>query len=198
MIVYTLLVLFSPSIPTPPPEAYKYVSSSEPTVPLDLPPPNAAPECDLSVVIPAYNEAARLPPMLTEALGHVIGSTLWESVEFLIVDDGSKDNTADVALQFPVPDDPKSSVDVSIHVVKLWKNSGKGAAVKHGMLHARGKRMLMVDADGASKFSDLDKLWAAMDNGAEVVCGSRAYLVETEAVVKVCSSRQYFTSRIGI
>lgn len=127
--------------------------------------------------------------MLTEALEHVIGNPLWKTVEFLIVDDGSKDTTADVALQFPIPEDPKSSVNVSIRVVKLWKNSGKGAAVKHGMLHARGKRMLMVDADGASRFSDLDKLWAAMDGGADVVCGSRAYLVGTEAVVKVCLPR---------
>ncbi|EUC56006.1 dolichyl-phosphate beta-glucosyltransferase [Rhizoctonia solani AG-3 Rhs1AP] len=122
--------------------------------------------------------------MLTEALNHVLGNTLWKSVEFLIVDDGSKDTTASVALDFPVPEDPKSSVSVSIRVVKLPRNSGKGSAVKHGMLHARGQRMLMVDADGASKFSDLDKLWVAMDTGADVVCGSRAHFVGTDAVVK--------------
>ncbi|CAE6452225.1 unnamed protein product [Rhizoctonia solani] len=183
-LVYVLLVFLSPSIPTPGPEAFKYHSNSEPTVAYPLPSPTAPAECDLSVVVPAYNEAKRLPPMLTEALNHVLGNKLWKSVEFLIVDDGSKDNTAAVALDFPVPEDPKSSVNVSIRVVKLPQNSGKGSAVKHGMLHARGKRMLMVDADGASKFSDLDKLWAAMDEGADVVCGSRAHLVGTEAVVK--------------
>lgn len=123
--------------------------------------------------------------MLTEALNHVLGNKLWKSVEFLIVDDGSKDNTTAVALDFPIPEDPKSSVNVSIRVVRLPQNSGKGSAVKHGMLHARGKRMLMADADGASRFPDLDKLWAAMDNGADVVCGSRAHLVGTDAVVKV-------------
>ncbi|CEL61542.1 dolichyl-phosphate beta-glucosyltransferase [Rhizoctonia solani AG-1 IB] len=183
-LVYALLVVLSPSIPTPGPEAFKYRSNSEPTVAYPLPSSTDPAECDLSVVIPAYNEAKRLPPMLTEALNHVLGNKFWKSVEFLIVDDGSKDNTADVALEFPVPEDPKSSVTVSIRVVKLPQNSGKGSAVKHGMLHARGKRMLMVDADGASKFSDLDKLWAAMDNGADVVCGSRAHLVGTDAVVK--------------
>ncbi|KAG9104390.1 dolichyl-phosphate beta-glucosyltransferase [Ceratobasidium sp. 370] len=183
-LIYTLLVVLSPSIARPAPEAFKYRSNTEPTVAHPLPPPSAAPECDLTVVIPAYNEAARLPPMLTEALNHVLGNTLWKTVEFLIVDDGSKDNTSEVALQFPVPEDPKSAVNVSIRVVRLPKNSGKGAAVRHGMLHAQGKRMLMADADGASRFSDLDKLWAAMDAGADVVCGSRAHLVGTEAVVK--------------
>ncbi|KAG8740399.1 dolichyl-phosphate beta-glucosyltransferase, partial [Ceratobasidium sp. 414] len=167
-LIYTLLVVLSPSIHQPAPEAFKYRSNSEPTVTHPLPPPSAAPECDLSVVIPAYNEAARLPPMLTEALNHVLGNRLWRAVEFLIVDDGSKDDTSGVALQFPVPEDPKSAVNVSIRVVRLPKNSGKGAAVKHGMLHAQGKRMLMADADGASRFSDLDKLWAAMDAGADV------------------------------
>ncbi|QRV74460.1 glycosyltransferase family 2 protein [Ceratobasidium sp. AG-Ba] len=184
-LIYALLVLFSPSIKQPGPEAFEYRSNNDPTVTHPLPPPTAAPECDLSVVVPAYNESARLPPMLTEAMSHVLSNnTAWKTVEFLIVDDGSKDTTSDVALGFPVPEDPKSGVNVSIRVVKLPKNSGKGAAVKHGVLHARGKRMLMVDADGASKFSDLDKLWAAMDAGADVVCGSRAHLVGTEAVVK--------------
>ncbi|KAJ1307105.1 hypothetical protein OPQ81_001223 [Rhizoctonia solani] len=183
-LVYLLLVVLSPSIPTPGPEAFKYRSNSEPTVAYPLPPSTIPAECDLSVVIPAYNEAKRISPMLAEALDHALGSKLWKSVEFLIVDDGSKDNTADVALEFPVPKDPKSSVSVSIRVVKLPQNSGKGSAVKHGMLHARGQRMLMVDADGASKFSDLDKLWAAIDDGADVVCGSRAHLVGTDAVVK--------------
>jgi len=183
-LIYTLLVVLSPSIHQPAPEAFQYRSNSEPVVAHPLPPPSAAPECDLTVVIPAYNEAARLPPMLTDALNHVLGNRLWKTVEFLIVDDGSKDNTSEVALQFPVPEDPKSAVNVSIRVVRLPKNSGKGAAVKHGMLHAQGKRMLMADADGASRFSDLDKLWAAMDAGADVVCGSRAHLVGTEAVVK--------------
>ncbi|QRW17442.1 glycosyltransferase family 2 protein [Rhizoctonia solani] len=156
VLVYILLVVLSPSIPTPGPEAFKYRSNSEPTIAYPLPSSTAPAECDLSVVIPAYNEAKRLPPMLTEALNHVLGNKLWRSVEFLIVDDG----------------------------IKLPQNSGKGSAVKHGMLHARGERMLMVDADGASKFSDLDKLWDAMDNGADVVCGSRAHLVGTDAVVK--------------
>ena len=79
-----------------------------------------------------------------------------------------------------------------IRVVVLEKNVGKGGAVRHGMLHARGRRLLMVDADGASRFEDLELLWSAMDEispkgEAAVVVGSRAHLVKTEAVVKVRS-----------
>lgn len=68
---------------------------------------------------------------------------------------------------------------------------GKGGAVRHGMLYGRGERLLMVDADGASRFEDLELLWKAMDalapdNEPAVAVGSRAHLVKTEAVVKVC------------
>ncbi|KAG9313133.1 glycosyltransferase family 2 protein [Chiua virens] len=104
--------------------------------------------------------------------------------ELLIVDDGSKDGTSALALvlaaQHPMTD---------IRVVTLEKNLGKGGAVRHGMLHARGHRLLMVDADGASRFADLEVLWREMDtlapgNKPGVVVGSRAHLVKTEAVVK--------------
>ena len=107
------------------------------------------------------------------------------SYEVLVVDDGSRDGTADLALklgaQYPQSD---------VRVVVLEKNVGKGGAVRHGMLHARGRRLLMVDADGASRFEDLELLWSAMDEispegEAAVVVGSRAHLVKTEAVVKV-------------
>lgn len=73
--------------------------------------------------------------------------------------------------------------------------------MRHGMLHGRGRRLLMVDADGASRFEDLEGLWDALDGVEEkqrkegredrgcVAVGSRAHLVKTEAVVKVCLIR---------
>ena len=65
--------------------------------------------------------------------------------------------------------------------------------MRHGILHGRGHRLLMVDADGASRFEDLEYLWAAMDeiapqNEAAVAIGSRAHLMKTEVVVKVLDS----------
>lgn len=105
--------------------------------------------------------------------------------EVLIVDDGSKDGTSALALELAV-----KNRHSDIRVVTLERNLGKGGAVRHGMLHARGDRLLMVDADGASRFEDLELLWKAMDcvapkNEPAVVIGSRAHLVKTEAVVKV-------------
>ena len=107
--------------------------------------------------------------------------------EIIIVDDGSTDDTSNLALGLAV-----HYPECNIKVVQLEKNIGKGGAVRHGMLFSGGKRLLMVDADGASRFEDLESLWEAMDEIAPddkpgVVVGSRAHLVKTEAVVKVSS-----------
>ncbi|KAL0953961.1 hypothetical protein HGRIS_005121 [Hohenbuehelia grisea] len=107
------------------------------------------------------------------------------SYEILVVDDGSSDGTAALSLKLAKEEYPQCD----IRVVQLEKNLGKGGAVRHGMLHGRGERLLMVDADGASRFEDLELLWDAMDKlgpegSAAVAVGSRAHLVKTEAVVK--------------
>jgi dolichyl-phosphate beta-glucosyltransferase len=127
--------------------------------------------------------------MLQAAAEH-LQSLPSRSSEILVVDDGSRDNTAAVVLAMPAT---HSVCDVQVRnfdlrVISLSRNRGKGAAVKHGFLHARGRRLLMVDADGASQFSDIELLWKALDKidaaGHGVAIGSRAHLVDTEAVVK--------------
>jgi dolichyl-phosphate beta-glucosyltransferase len=80
----------------------------------------------------------------------------------------------------------------SIRVITLEQNRGKGGAVTHGMRHARGQYVVFADADGASRFSDLGKLVENCDRvqdskGRSVGVGSRAHMVGSEAVVKVCS-----------
>jgi dolichyl-phosphate beta-glucosyltransferase len=128
--------------------------------------------------------------------------------EILIVSDGSTDKTVDVALDFakehqlsqhpvPVPGprtpNPTTSTHIphgSIRVVELEANRGKGGAVTHGMRHARGQYIVFADADGASRFSDLEKLVEGCQSvedkqGRGVAIGSRAHLVGSEAVVKV-------------
>ncbi|KAI0782811.1 Alg5-prov protein [Abortiporus biennis] len=180
---YTILVLFSPELIIPHESEKKYRSHRSTTKPLPLGSIHAKGSVDLTVVIPAYNETKRLPEMLQSTMKHL--STIPErTFEILIVDDGSSDGTSDLALKL-AEEDP----DADIRVVTLVKNLGKGGAVRHGMLHGRGRRLLMVDADGASRFEDLELLWKDMDeiapgDVAAVAVGSRAHLVKTEAVVK--------------
>ena len=181
---YLVLVVWSPPPIVMHESEKKYVSyGSKKPKPL----PSLTDPCsvDLTVVIPAYNETARLPSMLSTTVSHLDATKKMRTYEILIVNDGSSDDTSAVALKLA---NQYSKSD--IRVVTLEKNLGKGGAVRHGMLFGRGRRLLMVDADGASRFEDLELLWKTMDDivsadDSAVVIGSRAHLVKTEAVVKV-------------
>ena len=167
----------------------QYRAPKDPKTPHSLPSIHEAASLDLSIVIPAYNETQRLPSMLSSTLEH-LASFPKRTFEILIVDDGSSDGTAVMALELAA----EHYAEVDVRVVQLERNRGKGSAVRHGMLHARGRRLLMVDADGASRFADVELLLDALDalapaesDVAGVAIGSRAHLVNTEAVVKVRS-----------
>ncbi len=115
-----------------------------------------APSKYLSVIVPAYNEQARLPEMMQSTLSHLAERQKHDpnfTFEIILVDDGSRDRTAEVMLDYT----RSHGTDV-VRVLKLAPNQGKGGAVQQGMLHARGQYLLMVDADGATQFSDLDRL----------------------------------------
>jgi dolichyl-phosphate beta-glucosyltransferase len=118
-----------------------------------------------SVVIPAFNEAVRLPPYLREVAAHFDGRG--EPYEVLVVDDGSRDATGDgvreIARQHPA---------VVLHT--LPENRGKGYAVRAGMMRARGALRLMADADGATPIVEIKRLEAAIEAGADLAVGSRA------------------------
>ncbi|KAJ3178751.1 dolichyl-phosphate beta-glucosyltransferase [Geranomyces variabilis] len=150
----------------------------------------------LSVIVPAYNETQRLPAMLSEALSYLDARHKKDSrftYEVIVVDDGSKDATSDtaakVARRHAEEDGERHSWAArEVRVLTLEKNRGKGGAVTQGMLVARGEKLLFADADGATRFSDVDLLErrieeVAMD-GSAVAVGSRAHMVSTEAVVK--------------
>lgn len=117
----------------------------------------------LSVVIPAYNEAARLPPTLVRLDAYL--RTALPDHEILVVDDGSTDDTAHRA---------RASGLSSLTVIGGAPNRGKGHAVRQGMLAARGARRLMTDADLSTPIEDLPRLMAALAEGADIAIGSRA------------------------
>jgi len=121
--------------------------------------------CDLSIVIPSYNEELRLPATL-ERLAEYL-STLGGQSEVLVVDDGSTDGTAAVAESFRgrIPE---------IRVLSNGTNRGKGYSVRHGMLEARGDVVLFTDADLSAPIEEADKLFGALKNGYDVAIGSRA------------------------
>ena len=148
----------------------------------------------MSVIIPAYNERARLPVMLADAVEHlhsVYGAIPPTPVpgrgwEIILVSDGSTDTTTSVALSFAATH-PHVAPD-QVRVVELVRNRGKGGAVAHGMRHIRGRYAVFADADGATKFGDLaglaKELQAVEEDGYAVAVGSRAHMVDTDAVVK--------------
>jgi dolichyl-phosphate beta-glucosyltransferase len=117
----------------------------------------------VSVVIPAYNESARLPPTIARIAEYFTRSTL--SYELVVVDDGSADDTAARARACGVPD---------LTVLVNEPNRGKGYSVRRGMLAARGAHRLMTDADLSTPIDELDRLLAVQRAGTEVVIGSRA------------------------
>ncbi|XP_047965806.1 dolichyl-phosphate beta-glucosyltransferase [Salvia hispanica] len=110
----------------------------------------------ISLIIPAYNEEYRLPGALGETLNYLEERAAKDKVftyEVIIVDDGSADGTKRVAFDFV----KKYTVE-KVRLVLLGRNHGKGEAIRKGMLHSRGELLLMLDADGATKVSDLEKL----------------------------------------
>ncbi len=121
----------------------------------------------VSIVVPAYNEAARLPSSLVPICEYLErrGARRWEVI---VVDDGSRDRTVEVAEQGLV------ALGGRGRVLRHPSNRGKGAAVRTGMLAARGDLVLFTDADLSTPIEEIEKLERALAAGAEIAIGSRA------------------------
>jgi dolichyl-phosphate beta-glucosyltransferase len=117
-----------------------------------------------SIVIPAYNESARLRATLEKILAHV-QHTGWDA-EVLIVNDGSTDDTAQIVRNF-------AAQNRAVRLLENPGNRGKGFSVRNGMLHANGEIILFSDADLSSPIEEADKLFAVLAAGADIAMGSR-------------------------
>jgi len=121
----------------------------------------------LSVVIPAYNEERRLPRTLEDVLKYLARQPY--SAEVLVADDGSADGTARLVQSWD-----QSPVPLRLLTHPDGRNHGKGAAVRLGMLAARGRFRLFMDADNSTTIDHVERFWPAFDEGYDVVIGSRS------------------------
>jgi dolichyl-phosphate beta-glucosyltransferase len=124
-----------------------------------------------SIVIPAYNESARLGGTLEKVLAYVHARG-WNA-EVIVVNDGSRDNTEEIARQF-------AERYPTLRVVNNPGNRGKGYSVRNGMLHARGRIVIFSDADLSSPIEEVPKLIESLERGADIAIGSRWLRVETQ------------------
>ena len=133
----------------------------------------------LSIVIPAYNEENGIAEIASRVLSvePALKEVGVDSLELLVVDDGSKDRTAEVARSIP-----------GVCLIRHPKNKGYGAALKTGFSRASGELIGFLDADGTYPPEYFPKLCAAALKGADLVIGSRMAGSE---------SRMPFTRRVG-
>lgn len=117
---------------------------------------------DISLIIPAYNEAERIGKSLLSAQNYLKDN--FETYEIVVVDDGSTDGTANLARNY----------GDSVKVFQLERNSGKGAAVRKGMLESCGRIRVFSDADFSTPIYELKKIISELESGADICIGSRA------------------------
>ena len=117
-----------------------------------------------SLVIPAYNESARIELTLARVL-ECVRSRGWDA-EILVVNDGSTDNTETLVT---------SMLDLHprLHLINNPGNRGKGYSVRNGLLQAAGEIVLFTDADLSAPMVEAERLFAAIEAGADVAIGSR-------------------------
>ena len=117
-----------------------------------------------SIVIPAYNESARIPATLESVIA-AIRANQWNA-EVIVVNDGSTDSTAqlvsEIALQAP-----------EVRLIENPGNRGKGYSVRSGVLQAHGEIVMFTDADLSAPMEEAGRLFAAIAAGADIAIGSR-------------------------
>jgi len=140
--------------------------------------------------MPAYNESKRIEKTLNSTLKFLKEKNFrWE---LIVVDDGSSDNTTSVVVEWSKRNQLTTQHVRALNYTEIHGNMGKGFAVKTGMLRARGRYVMFMDADGASSLNGIDRLLETMKNSETdrengetslgVVCGSRAHMAKDSEV----------------
>ena len=140
------------------------------------------PHPHLSIVIPAYNESARIENALDRVLS-CIDERGWDA-EVLVVDDGSKDDTAAIVQRW-------MATHPRLHLIQNPGNKGKGYSVRNGLLQAAGEVVMFTDADLSAPMEEAERLLAAIDYGADVAIGSR-WMDRTRQTIHQPLYRQFF------
>ncbi|HEY1766781.1 MAG TPA: glycosyltransferase, partial [Terracidiphilus sp.] len=135
-----------------------------------------------SIVIPAFNESARIPATL-EAVIECVRARNW-SAEIIVVDDGSRDRTADVVRAF-------AATAPEVRLLPNPGNRGKGYSVRNGILQAFGEIVMFTDADLSAPIEEAEDLFAAIADGADIAIGSR-WLERTRQTIRQPFYRRFF------
>ena len=136
----------------------------------------------LSIVIPAYNESARIGQTLERVLACVERQG-WDA-EVLVVDDGSADRTVEMVRRW-MERTPR------LHLVQNEGNRGKGYSVRNGLLQAAGEVVMFTDADLSAPMEEAERLLAAIREGADVAIGSR-WMDRTRQTIHQPLYRRFF------
>ena len=135
-----------------------------------------------SIVIPAYNESARIDATLREVV-ECIRTQGWDA-EVIVVNDGSTDSTARQVLKF-------AEKAPEVRLLENPGNRGKGYSVRNGLLKAQGEIVMFTDADLSAPIAEAERLFAAIANGADIAIGSR-WLDRSRQVHRQPLYRQFF------
>lgn len=135
-----------------------------------------------SIIIPAFNEAARIGSCLSEVVS-VLDNHRWDA-EIIVVNDGSRDATASIVREF-------AARDPRIRLVENPGNRGKGFSVRRGFQESCGEIVMFTDADLSAPMDEASRLFAAISDGADIAIGSR-WLESTRQTIRQPWYRQLF------